>query len=42
MKDIDYRKGEKITIACIIGNIVLSALKLAAGIIGDKYLKGQW
>lgn len=36
MKDIDYKKGEKITIACIIGNIVLSALKLAAGIIGGS------
>ena len=36
MKDIDYKKGEKITIACIIGNIVLSALKLVAGIIGGS------
>ena len=36
MKDIDYNKGEKITIACIIGNIVLSALKLVAGIIGGS------
>ncbi len=36
MKEIDYKKGEKITIACIIGNIVLSALKLAAGILGGS------
>lgn len=36
MKEHDYRRGEKVTIACIIGNIVLSALKLAAGIIGGS------
>ena len=34
MKEIDYRHGEKVTIACIIGNIMLSALKLLAGIFG--------
>jgi cation diffusion facilitator family transporter len=31
-----YRRGEKITIACIIGNIVLTALKLLAGIFGSS------
>lgn len=36
MKEIDYKKGERITIGCIIGNIVLSALKLAAGILGGS------
>lgn len=36
MKEIDYKHGERITIACIIGNIILSALKLAAGILGSS------
>lgn len=36
MKEIDYKHGEKITIACIFGNIVLSVLKLAAGILGHS------
>lgn len=36
MKDIDYSRGERITAFCIIGNIVLSALKLAAGIFGGS------
>lgn len=36
MKEIDYKKGETITIACILGNIVLSALKFAAGILGGS------
>ena len=36
MKEIDYKHGEKITVACILGNIILSALKLAAGIFGSS------
>lgn len=33
-KTADYRQGERITVGCIIGNIVLSALKLLAGLFG--------
>jgi len=36
MKEVNYKTGEKVTIACIIGNIILSALKLAAGIFGGS------
>lgn len=36
MKEVNYKTGEKVTIACIFGNIVLSALKLAAGILGGS------
>ncbi|MGI5848491.1 MAG: cation diffusion facilitator family transporter [Christensenellales bacterium] len=36
MKTIDYRHGEKITITCILGNIVLSLLKFAAGVFGNS------
>ncbi len=36
MKEIDYKHGEKITVICIIGNIILSALKLVAGILGSS------
>ncbi len=30
----DYRRGERITVACIIGNVLLTAFKLLAGIFG--------
>ncbi len=36
MKEVNYKTGEKVTIACIFGNIVLSALKLAAGVLGGS------
>jgi len=36
MKEIDYSHGEKITIVCIFGNILLSFLKLMAGIYGGS------
>lgn len=36
MKEVDYSHGEKVTIACIIGNIALTALKLLAGLIGSS------
>lgn len=36
MKEIDYSRGERVTVLCIIGNIVLSALKLLAGIFGGS------
>jgi len=35
-KAVDYRQGEKITIGCIVGNIILSVLKLLAGIFGNS------
>lgn len=36
MKTIDYRQGEKITLACIAGNVVLSFFKLLAGMLGGS------
>lgn len=36
MKTIDYKEGEKITLACIIGNILLSVFKFIAGIFGGS------
>jgi cation diffusion facilitator family transporter len=36
MKDIDYRQGEKITVWCIVGNVVLTIFKLLAGIFGNS------
>lgn len=36
MKKVDYKQGERITIACIIGNIVLTTLKLLAGLFGGS------
>ena len=36
MKTIDYTHGERVTIACFIGNIALSAFKLFAGIFGGS------
>ncbi len=36
MKIIDYSKGKKVTIWCIIGNIILTACKLLAGIFGKS------
>ncbi len=36
MKEVDYSRGERVTIGCIIGNVLLSALKLAAGLIGNS------
>lgn len=36
MKQIDYRQCERITAACILGNILLSAFKLYAGIAGGS------
>lgn len=36
MKTVDYREGERITIICIAGNIVLSLFKLLAGIFGNS------
>ena len=32
----DYANGERVTIACIVGNILLTALKLLAGIFGGS------
>lgn len=36
MKEIDYSRGEKITFVCIIGNFILTVLKLLAGIFGSS------
>jgi cation diffusion facilitator family transporter len=36
MKNNNYGQGEKITIACIIGNIILSLFKLFAGLYGGS------
>lgn len=36
MKEVDYSHGEKVTVACIIGNIALTALKLVAGLLGSS------
>ncbi len=36
MKEVDYSYGEKVTFACIIGNILLTALKLLAGLFGNS------
>ncbi len=36
MKTVNYEQGEKVTLACILGNIALSVLKLAAGIFGGS------
>ncbi len=36
MQSMDYKKGETITLLCLIGNIVLSILKLMAGILGNS------
>ncbi len=36
MKEIDYKHGEKISILCIFGNIMLSIIKLAGGIYGGS------
>lgn len=36
MKEIDYKEGENITIICIFGNVLLSLLKLLAGIFGGS------
>lgn len=36
MNTADYKQGEKITIACIAGNILLTAFKLLAGIFGGS------
>lgn len=36
MKENDYRLGEKISVACISGNVILSLLKFAAGIFGGS------
>jgi cation diffusion facilitator family transporter len=36
MKEIDYSHGEKVAVACIIGNTLLSLLKLLAGIFGSS------
>jgi cation diffusion facilitator family transporter len=36
MANIDYKQGEKITLTCIIGNIILTAFKLFAGIFGGS------
>ncbi len=32
----DYKRGERVTIACIIGNIILTVLKLLAGLFGGS------
>ena len=36
MKTVDYRHGEKITLGCIFGNIILTTIKLFAGILGNS------
>ncbi len=36
MKTVDYSQGERITIACIVGNIALSLFKLLAGVYGGS------
>ncbi len=36
MKEVNYNQGEKILLVCIVGNIVLSLLKLLAGILGNS------
>jgi cation diffusion facilitator family transporter len=36
MKEVDYSHGEKITVACIIGNVILTVLKLLAGLLGGS------
>jgi len=36
MQSVDYKKGETITLICLVGNIVLSILKLIAGILGNS------
>ncbi len=36
MERIDYSYGEKVVIACIVGNILLSLFKLLAGIFGNS------
>jgi cation diffusion facilitator family transporter len=36
MQSVNYKKGESITLLCLIGNIILSILKLVAGILGNS------
>jgi cation diffusion facilitator family transporter len=36
MMDVDYKNAERITIGCIVGNVVLSLFKLLAGIFGGS------
>ncbi len=36
MQSVDYKRGETITLICLVGNIVLSILKFIAGILGNS------
>lgn len=36
MKSVDYKEGEKITLICLLGNLILSVLKGLAGFFGNS------
>lgn len=36
MNSVDYKRGERITLFCIIGNVLLSIFKFITGIIGNS------